>query len=143
MALLRAKPFRFTPPPGFDEFPAAKEMVAHALLAFIKGDPTDDRPDIILVIEDLGGTIGKMDFSPFVQGRENVRLLSEPWGTHRVPVLELREAFGDAETLTYNAQVPLLPTAVQVKVVGVAELGSQLLETLREALKRLEGPTNW
>jgi hypothetical protein len=136
-------PFRFTPPSGFAVFPPGMNLRAGILQSFIKGDPADNVPDIVLLVEDLGGTIGREDMSAFARGKENIRLFRENWKTCQIDVFEVREKIGEVDTLTYNAQVPLWPTAVQLTVVGLASRESELRDIVREALKGVDGTSNW
>ena len=55
----------------------------------------------------------------------------------------VRETIGTMETLTYNVQVPLLPTALQIKVVGLAAQQDELKTVVQQALANLDGTTNW
>lgn len=139
----KVTPFTFTPVPGFVEYPAGKDAGRDVIHSYIKGDPTDDQPDIVLLIEDLGGMIAKDDMSKFAQGREDVRPLREKWKMHEIDVWEIQEDFGEVTTLTYNAQVPVLPRAIQIRLVGLAERQDELQELLKAVLSHVHGSTNW
>jgi hypothetical protein len=137
------KPFTFAAPAGFTVYPEGRNMFPEALHSYIKGDVDFEQPWIFLVVEDLGGRIGKEDPTPFLQGRDDVSLLHETWQGHRLPVIEIRETQDGVRLLTYNAQVPVLPKAVQVKVMGLADRKTELQTVLREALDGIAGSTNW
>jgi hypothetical protein len=142
-AMANAEPYRFSPPPGFVAYPPAKQMVPDAKEAYIKGDPSDAELDIVLIVEDLGGRIENTPPPASVRKRPGVQVLRERWKDHVIWVFEIRETFAEAETLTYNAQVPVLPAAIQLKVVGSAERKEKLLDVLRAALTQVEGASNW
>jgi hypothetical protein len=139
----QAAAFSLWAPPGFVAYPPAKGMVPDALEAYIKGDPSDAETDIVLIVEDLGGRIENERPPPPVRNLPGVRFFRIRWKVHHVPVFEIRETFGELTTLTYNAQVPVLPNAVQLRVVGAAERKDELLGVLRAALNGVEGASNW
>jgi hypothetical protein len=137
------KPFTFAAPAGFTVYPEGRNMFPDALHSYIKGDLSSGQPWTILVVEDLGGRIGKEDPTPFLQGRDDVSLLHEAWQGHRLPVIEIRETLDTMQIVTYNAQVPVLPKAVMVKVVGSIDRKAELQTVLRDALNGIVGSTNW
>ena len=91
---------------------------------FILGDPTDDKPDIVLLIETLGGTIGRErikaeDLPPGFQGQ----VFTTQWHEFEVDAFEIPEVVEQLAMLTYNVQIPLKRAAIQVKLVGPAGAG--------------------
>jgi len=135
--------FTVAMPSAYADFPAGMQQpnVSHS---FIKGDPTDETPDIVCFVESLGGTIGKdTDLSGFVASRPNVTLLEEEWKGHPIDVCRIQESFQGRRFLTFNAQVPVLPQAVQVKITGPMERENELRQDLRAVLAGIDGPTNW
>jgi hypothetical protein len=116
------------------------EDVTHS---FISGDPTDEQPDVVILIEDMGGRIAKEDFAPLMNGRTDVRILDGSWQGHPIQIVEVTEVIEGVTTLTYNAQIPLIPRAIQLRVVGIKETEPRLQETIRQMLLQVKGPTNW
>jgi hypothetical protein len=137
------KPFTFKAPAGFAAFPEGMKAMPNILHAYIKGKPDDDQPDILIFVEDLGGRIQKADLAKAVAGKKDLKLLKEKWQNLDIDVFEIQESDGEVTLLTYNAQVPLLPKAVQVKVFGLADRKVELQQALKEALKGVDGTSNW
>lgn len=113
------------------------------LEAYVKGDLTDDLPDIFFYVEDLGGILVKEDLSKYIIGKENKKILNEFWKNHQLQVIEIREIQNDDEMLTYNIQIPLLPKAILLRVFGPAERKDEIQALFKEILTSIDGPTNW
>ena len=135
--------FTVAPPAAFVEFPAGMQQ-PDMLHSFIKGDPTDQTPDILCFVENLGGTIRKDDdLSDFAASHPNVTILTEHWKGHRIDVFRVQEDLQGAQLVTFNAQIPLLPQAIQVKMIGLMERENELRQDLRAVLAGIDGPSNW
>jgi hypothetical protein len=135
--------FTVAVPSAFAEFPAGMQQ-PNILHSFIKGDPTDQIPDIVCLVENLGGTIRKNDdLSGFAAARPNVTILKEEWKGHRIDVFRVQEDLQGTQVVTFNAQVPVLPQAVQVKMIGLMDRENELMQDLHTILAGIDGPTNW
>lgn len=115
--------------------------IAHA---FVLGDPTDDQLDLILFVENMRGTIGserlkQEDMPPEFRGR----LFTTKWQGFTVDGLAIPEQLGEQPTITYNVQIPLKKTAIQVKLFGPTNRQSEMRTLLAAALRGLEGESNW
>ncbi|MDZ7615667.1 MAG: hypothetical protein U1E05_01610, partial [Patescibacteria group bacterium] len=83
--------FTVARPVAFAEFPAGMQQ-PNVLHSFIKGDPTDQTPDIVCFVENLGGTIRKDDdLSGFAASHPNVTILKEEWKGYRIDVFRVQE----------------------------------------------------
>jgi hypothetical protein len=135
--------FTVAAPSAFAEFPAGMQQ-PNVLHSFIKGDPTDQTPDIVCFVENLGGTIRKDDdLSGFAASRPNVTILKEDWKGYRIDVFRVQEDLQGTQVVTFNAQVPVLPQAVQVKLIGLMDREDELRQDLRAVLAGIDGPSNW
>jgi hypothetical protein len=130
-------------PLGFRDYPEAKTRES-VLQAFISGDPLDAEPDIVLLVIDLGGIIGKENLALAAAKKEGVEPVKLKWKSHDIPVVKVSERHDDGlEIMTYNAQVPLVPKAIQIRVAGVKEKEEELEQILRIVLSSIEGESNW
>ena len=130
-------------PATFVEFPTGMQQ-PDIVYSFIKGDATDDSPDILCFVEDLGGTIRKDDdLSGLAAARPDMTIFKEDWKGHRIDVFRVQESLHNVKFLTFSAQIPLLPNAVQVKIIGLMDRESELRKDLSEVLAGIDGPTNW
>jgi hypothetical protein len=136
-------PFTFAAPERFVDYPEGKQAFEDALYSYTESAPPVGKRALFVIVEDMGGTIKYEDLSGLAKGRENVDLFHEPWQGHRIPVFEIRENPNGMPFVTYNAQVPLLPHAVQIKVMGTADRKDDLLRVLRDVLKGTKGTSNW
>jgi hypothetical protein len=136
-----APDFAFTAPPGYQ--PAIVNLPQRPLYAYLKGDPADPAPDLLLALEDLGGTIGQDDLAPLLRQRPEVTLERLPWQGRQIDVMRLPETLDGTAMVTFVAQVPLTPRAVQLRLFGPADREAELRADLLLALAQLAGPTNW
>jgi hypothetical protein len=140
----KAHGFSLTLPEGFvanDELRVAAPNIIHA---FVMGDPNDDAMDVVLFIEKMKGTIGPQrlkqeDLPPGFQGW----LATAKWQGFEVDAFEVPERVGEIDTVTYNVQIPLKRTAIQVRLFGPASRAPELKDRLAEILDGLHGESNW
>jgi len=132
------------PPPGFAEvFPQDGSEAAYSH-QFIKGDLEDASPKIAYVIEPLGGTIGKdEDLKALMGERPDLTFLEVTWQGHEIDVVRVEEQRDGYTFVILNAQLPTIPEAVQVKVLGVKEREGEVRKDLKSALAGIKAPTNW
>ena len=134
--------FRIETPMGFKDYPEGREDPS-VRQAFINGDPLDAEPDIVLLVIDLGGIIGKENLVRELSKREGIKAVNMKWQSHDIPVVKVFEKVGPLETVTYNAQIPLLPKAIQIRLAGVKEKEVEMEQILRIVLGSIEGESNW
>jgi hypothetical protein len=70
-------------------------------------------------------------------------VIAEKWKEFEIEVFRDPEQVQDLRLLTFNAQVPLKPEAVQITVIGEASREDQLRAVLQSVLSNLDGQTNW
>lgn len=135
--------YQFSIPDGFEPFPQGKQTpgVVHS---YLKGDPTDSKLDIIVLVEVLPGTLGrdylKEDMLP---ADGSVSFVYFEWRSFKLQGTRVRETFDAATTITYNVMVPLVPRAVQLKVVGEEARDAELLALVQAIVGSFNGKTNW
>lgn len=97
-----------------------------------------------LFIEKLRGMIGRERLNPADLPKGSAaRVFTTRWKDFEIDAMEIPETLEGASVITFNAQVPLKPFAVQVKVIGPAAHKAELLKLLNAALAGLDGNTNW
>ncbi|HTU88848.1 MAG TPA: hypothetical protein VMF69_02015 [Gemmataceae bacterium] len=132
--------FRLTVPDGFVEDP---EMVqGKVVCAFQRAPTANQKMATFIVVTRLGGVLGreKLDPKEFAPLFPHVTIVTEKWREFDIEVFRVPEAF---DLVTFNAQVPLKPEAVQIGVTGEAARENELRGELRYVLGSLEGSTNW
>jgi hypothetical protein len=131
---------RLTAPDGFMQVPdLVRGDVVYAFQRMSKGEPT------FILVRRLGGTLGREKLDPAEASAKGpqVSLTTEKWKEFDIDVIRLSEQMGNLRLVTFNAQVPLKPEAVQVTVSGAAGREDELHGLLRSVLSNLDGQTNW
>lgn len=136
--------FTLTLPDGFNPVPEVVDATPEIVHAFVLGDPTSEDLQVFLFIEKFRGTIGRErikpeELPPSFKGR----LFMTKWQTFEVEAFEVSEQHGEIEAITYKAQIPLKPAAIQVILVGPADRKSEMKMLLAEILSGLDGESNW
>ncbi len=135
--------FRLRLPDGFVECPQAKTS-PNIIYAFIKGDPTDNKLDIIVQIQKFPGAIGrKMMSADEIPAGTDATLFAEKWRSFDLQGFRVREKFETATTITRNVQVPLKPNAIQITVIGEESRDQELASIVKAILSSVDGKTNW
>jgi hypothetical protein len=135
--------YQFSIPDGFVDFPQGKQMpdVVHS---YLKGDPTDAKLDVVVLVEALPGTLGrdylKEDMLP---PDGNASFVYVEWRSFKLQGMRVRETLGSATAITYNVMVPLIPRAVQLKVIGEEARDAELLALAQTIVRSFDGKTNW
>ncbi|MFT3685438.1 MAG: hypothetical protein QM783_11005 [Phycisphaerales bacterium] len=136
-----ASGFTFTPPDGFDPLPQVVSQNPSIMYAY--GRMGSARAVTIVAIERLKGPIGRESMESFVP-KDRLGMISKAaWQGFTIDVFEVVEQVNGSEFVTYNAQVPLKPFAVQVKVFGPGADRAALRTLLDTMLRGLNGQTNW
>jgi hypothetical protein len=85
----------------------------------------------------------KIDAKEVTAKNPQVTLLSEKWRGFDIPVFRVPEEIPGHQFVTFNAQVPLKPEAIQISIGGEAAREEEISGILRSVLDDLEGQTNW
>lgn len=145
LKLRRAKHLAATDP---YQFKASGQLRVHpppapnALEAYVLGDVSDDRPDIMVFSHDLGGSI-KQENLPERELPAQPGLLAAQWQGFTIDVFEVREQISGRTLISYNAQIPVVPNAIQLSVAGLEERQEEMQAILTESLAGIAGTANW
>lgn len=123
--------------------------------AWMKGD-FEEGTASILVVEPLGGTIGREPLDLEVMKASTREAIAGsgfritqtevgvvPWRTHELEAIAMVVESPDESRVSVSTQVPLVPEALNVVVSGPTRMGSQLQADLRAFVGSLDGTTNW
>lgn len=135
--------FRLTVPDGFNSDP---ERVQGAVIYAFQHPPSiDQKIGTFILVSGLGGVLNRKKIDPktFATKNPQIRIVTEQWKDFDIEVFRVPEQKGELSLLTFNAQAPLKPEAIQVTVIGDATYESELQSVLRSVLRSLDGPTNW
>jgi len=131
--------FKAKLPDGLDDF--STNMRVKALIS--RGRISHNGLVEMVAIQDLGGTIGREDLSKKAGKPQNATLEKTSWKAFDVDVFRIVENIGGASFVTFNAQVPLKPTAIQVTVSGPTSNDSNLRKEMQTIVASVDGSTNW
>lgn len=134
---------RLSVPDGFVQAP--ERVQGKVVYAFQRPPEGKQKVGMFIVVSRLGGALGreKLDPKAIASKSPQVTLTAERWKDFDIEVFRVPEQAGELQLLTFNAQVPLKPEAVQVAVIGEAGREAELRSTLRSVLGGLDGQTNW
>jgi hypothetical protein len=123
----------FQSPPGFD--------IRHAY----QRTPTDGQPGVVIMVERLPGPrVYGETYDQAIQRRGGAQDVGdEQWKSHSLDVLVEKETLAGNVRITRRVQVPIMPNAIQLRVVGAESQDAELAELTRTLLASLDGPTNW
>jgi hypothetical protein len=135
--------FRLTAPDGFVQAP--ERVQGKVVYAFQRAPTGDPKATVVIAVTRLGGTIGRERLDPKEVAARNPRvtLVTEKWKEFEIDVSRVPEEAGGVQLVTFNAQVPLKPEAIQVAVIGEADREAETRGVLRSVLANLDGPSNW
>jgi hypothetical protein len=114
-----------------------------ALISLGKWDPPKERLIKLVSLQDLGGTIGREDLSKQPGKPANVTLEKAGWKTFGIDVFKIIETVGGVTNVTFNAQVPLKPHAIQLTVSGPAGDEAVLRQEIHTIVGTIDGASNW
>ena len=106
----------------------------------------DEKKDLIirgLTISDLGEVAGQGDYSKSIPQKPEYSFVKIKWKQFEIPTVRVEEEARGKPWLTFNAEVPTLPRAVQVQVFGPGADEAALRALLQGVLDSLESKTNW
>lgn len=133
--------FKATLPDGLDD--VTKMMRVPSLISVGKLNESRSGLVKLISIQDLGGTIGREDLSKTANKPVNVSLEKASWRSFQVDVFKIVETAGGVSLVTFNAQVPLKPHAMQITVSGPVGEESGLRSEMQAVVASIEGPSNW
>lgn len=135
--------FRLTVPDGFVQDPG--RVKGNVVCAFQRQPAAGQKMSTFILVTRLGGVLGrkKIDSKEVATRKPQITITTEKWKEFEIEVFRVLERAGDLQLITFNAQVPLKPEAVQIAVIGEAAREIELQSTLRSVLGSLEGSTNW
>jgi hypothetical protein len=134
---------RLSVPDGFGRAP--DRVQGKVVFAFQRPPAGDETVGTFIVVSRLGGVLGreKIDPGELAARSPKTTIESEKWKGFDIEVFRLPQEAGEVKLITFNAQVPLKPEAVQIAVTGAASREEELRGVLRAVLEKLEGQTNW
>lgn len=135
--------FRLSVPDGFVQAPGKVE--GKVVVAFQRLPAANEKFPTFIVVSRLGGVIGreKIDPKEFAGPNSQVTIMDEKWKSFDIEVFGVPEQLNNLNVVTFNAQVPLKPEAIQIGVMGEAGKENELRKVLRSILANLDGETNW
>jgi hypothetical protein len=135
--------FRLTVPDGFVSAP--DRVQGKVIYAFQHPPAGNQKVGTFIAVSRLGGVLGREKLDPREASARGpgFALSSEKWKDFDIEVFRVPEQIGDLKLLTFNAQVPLKPEAIQIAVIGEAGQEEELRGALRSVLRTLDGQTNW
>jgi hypothetical protein len=97
----------------------------------------------LVSLQDLGGTIGREDLSKRKGKPANATLEKTRWQTFDIDVFRIEESAGKITNVTFNAQVPLKPHAIQVTVMGASAEEASLRREIQAIVTSVQGASSW
>jgi hypothetical protein len=97
---------------------------------------------IVVAIERLRGVLPRVDIEK-APVNPNVQFSTERWNGFDILVGRVAEDLQGNPAVVLNAQVPLRPEAIQLKLIGPLSEETRLRGLLRDLLSTLQGSTNW
>jgi hypothetical protein len=135
--------FGFSVPDGFVKDHESEQ--GKVLFAFQRRPIGNEKMGRFILVSRLGGVLGreKIDSKEAASINPQVTIMTEKWKGFDIDVFRVPTQVGNLQLLTFNAQVPLTPEAVQIGVSGEAASENELRSELRSVLGSLKGQTNW
>jgi hypothetical protein len=98
--------------------------------------------NVIVAVERLHGVILREDLKADAANRA-LEMTTERWKEFDISVARVSEEINGVPAVVLNAQVPLNPEAIQLKLIGPEPQEVQIRQLLRDTLATLDGSTNW
>ena len=134
---------RLTVPDGFVSDP--ERVQGDVIYAFQRPPVGDEGVGVFILVSQLRSVLDRRKINPKdLQARSpHVTIVTDRWKGFDVESFRVPEQVDDLQLLTFNAQVPLKPRAIQVSVIGELDREVELRGVLRSVLGNLDGQTNW
>jgi hypothetical protein len=135
--------FRLSVPDGFVQDPT--KVQGDIVVAFMRPAGPGDKANSAVMVSRMRGVIGRDKIDPKMLATKapKVTVVTEKWKDFEIEVTRVPEEFGAVKVVTFNAQVPLKPEAIQISVVGETARENELRSVLRTVLATLDGQTTW
>jgi hypothetical protein len=135
--------FRLSVPDGFVQDPTKAR--GDILFAFMRPAAPGDKANSGIMVSRMRGVMGREKIDPKLIATKapKITVVTEKWKDFEIEVTRVPEEFGPVKVVTFNAQVPLKPEAIQISVVGETARENELRSALRTVLATLDGQTNW
>jgi len=135
--------FRLSVPDGFAQHP--ESVQGDVLYAFHRPPAGEQQMGMIIGVSRLNGVLSREKIDPKQLSVHNPQatIVRESWKGFDIEVCRIPETLGDLRVVTFNADVPLKPEAIQIKAIAEAANEEELLAVLRSVLVQLDGQTNW
>ncbi len=133
--------FKAKLPDGLDDF--STNMAVKMLISLGKMDGSKNRLIEMIAIQEMRGTIGRDDLSKWADKPQNMTLEKATWKSFDVDVFRVVENIGGVSYVAFNAQVPLKPHAIQIKVLGPPSDDRRLRTEMQTIVASIEGSSNW
>jgi len=133
--------FNVTLPDGLDDF--STNMRIKSLISRASVDASKKGLIELVAVQDMGGPIGREDLSKKPNKPENTTLEKTAWKGFDVDVFKVVENIRGVSFVTFNAQVPLKPHAIQIMVSGPTYDENKLRKEAQTIVASVQGPTNW
>ena len=131
--------WRLAVPEGFHRIALDKDTV---IAAFKKDNPADATGRVIILV-DLGAPIGREPLEIPPEKKDSLIVSRYAWKSFTVEAVDVVEEMDGVKLLTINAQVPIAPKAIEVKLFGLLAQRAQLQDDMKATLAGLDGNTNW
>jgi len=142
----RSRPFSIKVPEGYSNYPQGKASEV-VLYSYVKGDPSDGNPHLVMQLTSLGGWISPSRDDEAISGMRKAKpeasLVPAKWRDYKIVAFRIPVEMNGIALVTYCAQIPLIPNACQVNVCGIKEKEDEVKADFAKALKGIDGPTNW
>jgi hypothetical protein len=135
--------FQLAIPDGFVRDP--DRLKGDVIHAFQRPPQGKDSIGTFILVRRLGGVIDREKIRPEEVAAKNpqITFVPEKWKEFEIEVFRVPEQMGELRALTFNAQVPLKPAAIQLTVIGEVDREDELRSVLRSLLSTLDGQSNW
>jgi hypothetical protein len=133
---------RLSVPDGFVQ--DKTKVAGDVIFAFIRPAAAGEKANSGIIVSRMRGVMGRDKIDPKLLAKApHVSLVSEKWKTFDLEVMRVPEKIAGLDLVTFNAQVPLKPEAIQLSVAGEASHEAELRTILRTVLATVDGQTNW
>jgi len=135
-------------PAGFKDFPEGKRT-PNVEYVFTKEIPDAGQARMVITIERLNGTLPKNQPIPLAEIRKrmspgfNIEPVDKNWRGLRVDAIVAAGPQNGIRMVICTIQIPLVPSAIQLAVVGPESNRAEVEQIADALLASLEGDTNW
>jgi hypothetical protein len=129
-----------TIPDGFASDPQLASRKPSIVYVYRKPCGREAISDVTIIIEKLNGTIGQARLTPQDLPKNfNGTLTTAHWNGREIDVVRIVEQVAGLQIVTYKAQVPLQPRAIQIWAAGNIDMEAEIRRLLDDSLASLKG----